>query len=143
MNTKPVKKLEREERREKVAELLMAGHTYRQIAKTLFVSVGTVQKDVDTILEELKAKTTSVAHRYRDLELRRLDRLQSGFWIKAITGEETAATVILRIMERRAKLLGLDSPSKIDLRQIDDETLIRLISELEDESTEEAESAGP
>jgi hypothetical protein len=37
-------------------------------------------------------------------------------WTKALNGDVRAVDSVLRIMERRAKLLGLDAPTKIDWR---------------------------
>jgi hypothetical protein len=45
---------------------------------------------------------------YRKLETARLDDLMRPFMLRAMKGEKDAALVVLRIMERRAKLLGID-----------------------------------
>jgi len=55
------------------------------------------------------------ADEIRTQELERLDRLMSRFYNDAIrTGNPQSASMTLKIMERRAKLLGLDAPTKID-----------------------------
>ncbi len=46
----------------------------------------------------------------RRLELERLDTLFQAWWPGAIAGKSRAATIVLRIMERRARLEGLDAP---------------------------------
>jgi hypothetical protein len=48
----------------------------------------------------------------RDLELARLDEVQSSFYETAISGDPKAAEVVFKSMDRRAKLLGLDAPEK-------------------------------
>ena len=48
------------------------------------------------------------AQALRDLETERLDRLQLALWPKAMRGDVAAVKAILRLMERRARLLGLD-----------------------------------
>ncbi len=45
----------------------------------------------------------------------RLDRLQEALWPKAISGDTRAADVVLRIMNRRARMLGIDAPARIDI----------------------------
>jgi hypothetical protein len=45
----------------------------------------------------------------------RLDQLLQGVWLGAVDGNPAAVGLALRIMERRAKLLGLDAPAKIDI----------------------------
>jgi hypothetical protein len=47
------------------------------------------------------------------MELERLDEMQSVYWEPAIQGNMRAGEFILKIMDRRAKFLGLDAPTKI------------------------------
>ena len=49
------------------------------------------------------------------MEAARLDRLLMDHWGKAIQGDVAATRTVLSIMDRRAKLLGLDAPQRIDL----------------------------
>ena len=46
------------------------------------------------------------------MELERLDKLHDSLWLLATSGDVAALDRILHIMERRSKLLGLDSPTK-------------------------------
>ena len=59
------------------------------------------------------AECAELAEHLRELENQRLDELQASLWDKALAGVLPAADRILRIMERRAKLNGLDAPQKI------------------------------
>lgn len=54
----------------------------------------------------------------RELELDRLDRLQVRVWGKAIEGNVGAIDRVPRIMERRARLLGLDHADGIAERVV-------------------------
>jgi hypothetical protein len=45
---------------------------------------------------------------YRALELERLDALERAHWTKALAGSTTAAEVVLVVIEKRIRLLGLD-----------------------------------
>ena len=73
----------------------------------------------------------------RDAELDRLERLQRSWWLPALSGDERAARVVLSVMDRRAKLLGLDAPikSEIKVEQVDaasiDAEVARLVAMLE------------
>jgi hypothetical protein len=51
--------------------------------------------------------TAEPARRVLDLELRRLDTLQSAIYANAIEGDLSAQAMYLRIADQRAKLLGL------------------------------------
>ena len=59
------------------------------------------------------------AFEIRKLEAERLDRLQLSFWQKAIGGDGRALDRVLRIMERRANLLGLDHAHGIAERSLE------------------------
>ena len=49
----------------------------------------------------------------RNLESERLDLLQAANWDNAMQGNVPAGALVLRVMERRAKLLGLDMPIRV------------------------------
>jgi hypothetical protein len=50
---------------------------------------------------------------HRELELDRLDNLQRTYWQPAVAGNLRAADFVLRVIDKRAKLLGLDAPLKV------------------------------
>lgn len=64
----------------------------------------------------LKKTLQEPADDLRVLELDRLDVLLTGLWPKAINGDAPAVDRVLKIMERRASLLGLDAPRKVEQR---------------------------
>ena len=53
------------------------------------------------------------------LEEERLDRLQDGLWDRALSGEPRAVEVVLKVLERRARLLGLDFADTINGRLVE------------------------
>jgi len=54
----------------------------------------------------------------RQVETERLDLAQSAIWGKVLQGDNPSIANLLRIMERRARLLGLDQPTKIQAEVI-------------------------
>ncbi|MEN6535335.1 MAG: hypothetical protein ABFD89_16845 [Bryobacteraceae bacterium] len=101
----------RARRRENVVlDLRMAGKTYRRIATELGISPAGAFKVLDRALARLRQQTSEVAERLLQIELERLDALQLAQWDKATDGDLRAVDAVLRIMERRARLLGLDAP---------------------------------
>jgi hypothetical protein len=52
------------------------------------------------------------AEAIRQQEAARLDQLQAAVWSAAMKGQIGASQQALRIMERRAKMLGLDTPNE-------------------------------
>jgi hypothetical protein len=135
---KAAKTAEVEERRAEIASLLVRKTPYRQIARKLNVSLGTVASDVeairtawredalsnlaDHVVEELNALDHD-EHTLRE-ELATLTNLDdnSDRIVDTARGPRTYGSFnlieekmkvydrILRIRERRAKLLGLDAP---------------------------------
>jgi hypothetical protein len=62
----------------------------------------------------IKRTMQQPADELREQEVDRLDRLQVAVWPSAMKGDTRAILTIIRLMERRAKLLGLDKPIKIE-----------------------------
>lgn len=58
------------------------------------------------------------AREFVAIECRRLDALIEALWSKAVDGDEGAVATMLRVMERRARMLGLDAPTKHELTQV-------------------------
>lgn len=102
------------ERAHRALDLRIAGAAYRQIGQQLGVSYQTAFRDVQDALAELDALKKKKAERLRDLELKRCDKLTLALQTQARAGDVKAIRTLLGIMERRAKLLGLDAPQQID-----------------------------
>jgi DNA-binding CsgD family transcriptional regulator len=102
------------ERLPKIMEMRKAGATYKQIATALNMSAGGVHNAVTTELRKFNADIADKLPEFRQLELERLDAMQLYLWPKVKTGNCQAVNTVLRIMERRAKVLGTDAPIKVD-----------------------------
>lgn len=95
-------------------KLRAKGHTYEEIADRLgYANPARARLAVTKALEH---SFREPAKHVRELEARRLDELQAAAWPAAVAGSDKAINAVLRIMERRAKLFGLDAPSKIEHR---------------------------
>lgn len=100
------------ERRLTTLELRKAGLSLRQIAQRTGVSVSMAKKDLDRALADLLAEQNTKAEDWRALELERLEKMHVALWPKVVNEAPNMAAVdrVLRIAERRSKLLGLDMP---------------------------------
>lgn len=96
-------------------KLRASGMSFPDIAKKLgyknrngaFYAVTTaLQKTLQEPADELRV-----------IEAERLDRMLEGIWDKAINGGTWQIDRVLNIMDRRAKLLGLDKPATEDTAQ--------------------------
>lgn len=113
------------ERRAYVLEQRKGGLTYREIAAAT-IKKFTLEKlpkgyderiawmDVKAELTRIQESNKEEAQEIRSLELARLDRMQTAIWQNVLSGHEGAIDRVLRIMQRRADLLGLDAPKKQD-----------------------------
>ena len=94
------------ERHLQALELRKAGVTYEVIAGQLgYANASGARK---AVVSALKATLREPAAELRELELARLDAMLLPLWRPVQAGDETAVARALRIMERRARLLGLD-----------------------------------
>jgi hypothetical protein len=136
-NTAP--RVDAADRDARALELRRAGLSYRQIAAQMSVSVGAAWKYVTRGLDRTRREP---ADALRDLEAERLDQLQlealrvlrrrhflvQGGEVVTRTNPGTgqveellddgpvlaAIRALLAVQERRARLLGLDAPAKVD-----------------------------
>lgn len=132
-------------RRQKALDLAASGASYRQIAAATSVSLAQAYDDVQAELESLAALRRKKAERVVDMQLRKLDKWTLALTPAAQKGDPVAIARLLQIEERRAKLLGLDKPTKvapttpdgntsyqgIDLDKLSTETLERIFKETE------------
>jgi hypothetical protein len=106
-------------RRKKVAANLLGGLNYRQMAEALGVSIGTISSDVKIILGRWQREQVKDAGDYVQMELVRLDRALNAIWDRVLEGDLKAIETMLKIEERRARLLDLDAPITIKATDID------------------------
>ncbi len=67
-------------------------------------------KHLTTALREIAERTGERVDELRTLELERLDALLAAQWEAAMSGDVRAADRVLRVSERRSRLLGLELP---------------------------------
>ena len=116
------RKLQALDKQRQALELRSAGYSYETIAAQLhYADRGGAHK---AVVAGLKASLREPSERLRALEEERLDKLLAAIWAKALAGDLKAVDRCLRILERRARLLGLDSPAKLEESG---ETTIRVV----------------
>lgn len=106
---------ERHARRMKAIELRQRGKSYPEIARELGCSIALAYSDVNYRLKQIIAEEKEATEDLRQLELDRLDKLADGIWDTAIAGNLDAIETYLKIQSRRAKLTGLDAPTKVEV----------------------------
>jgi hypothetical protein len=124
------------ERRAKAVQMRIEGHSLRAIAETCGYKIASnASQDIGRALEQAVAEQTRSVEAYREEELQRLDALMLEAWTilrrdhltvshgKVVYDDATGQPIlddgptlqaidrVLKIQERRAKLLGLDAPT--------------------------------
>jgi DNA-binding CsgD family transcriptional regulator len=129
------------EKQRQALALRAEGHTYRQIADEMGYSVGGAYKAVQSALQKIRAEGVA---ELRALENERLDQLLQALWPAATSGKAGAVRAALAILERRAKLWGLDAPTRYEidsfLRSGDWLTIKAALKEALDEYPDAAEA---
>lgn len=98
------------QRRTTVMFLRNGGATWSQIAAAVEVSIATCRKDYGLVCRDINGedRTHTVArHRATVFDICRAN------YKPMMRGEKDAAMVILKALEREAKLLGLDQPMRV------------------------------
>jgi len=112
------------QRRAVVLAKRLSGMHYRQIAQEVLEEFGAEElpkhwdelyayKDVKRELDRLNRERDETTAAIRRLEVERLDALLRTLWPKR--ADPPVTDRILKIVERRAKLLGLDAPERKDI----------------------------
>lgn len=118
-------------------ELRRQGISYPVIAEQLGVGSFAVQRDVQKWYEVVKSETFESAVQSFQMDMERLDMLLAAVLPGAKEGDEKKIASALNILKRRADMLGLDAPTKIDiskhlqpdLKVINEENIIDLTNE--------------
>jgi hypothetical protein len=102
------------ERENKIIELRRAGATWAVIAERVgYASASGAYNAYQRIAERVIRPNLE---EYRDMELDRLDRLQMSVWPKALNGDSRAVDSVLKIIDRRTRILGLDAAKEVNLK---------------------------
>jgi len=74
----------------------------------------TVSKDLAEGLKQAAKYEALAREEYVQLEADRYERVQAMLWNRAAGGDMRAVEQLIRLFERRAKLLGLDAPEQVE-----------------------------
>lgn len=130
----------------KAADLLervASGSTIVDAAKAIGVSRKTGQELYHEALAEITRANTELRQHLiaRDLETLRL--LLNTHMPIALRGDTASAKIVLGILDRHAKLLGLDAAIKVEVSNARVDEVVGQIVELLEESAEEPPLLGP
>jgi hypothetical protein len=98
--------IERLERTAQAIELRKSGATFAMIGDRFGVSAPSAS---EIVMKGLKATLAEPAAELRALAVQHLDHMLNEIWTAATNGNLQAQAGVLRLEERRAKLLGLEA----------------------------------
>lgn len=123
------KRINAAERRLQAVEMRKRGETWEKIAEVCgYKNRGAASGDINKYIKELPQEN---AQNLRKIEIERLDQLLNAMWDKAMKGDGWAVDRCVKIMERKAKLTGIDAPVVTKVEIVPEETLDRQIAQLE------------
>jgi hypothetical protein len=133
------RRISADERRRKALQMRLAGATYEQIARApigpndpspMYSSRKRAHEAVSTALKEIQDENKGNAEELRTLELARLEAMTMSLWPSTRPTKQVACDAcgnvmwreptleaidrVIKIMERRARYLGLDAGGKAD-----------------------------
>ena len=128
-------KINAAERRIKSIEMRKKGHTLTEIGDALGVTATTINNDIKFMLKEYNERSTEQIEQMRALENARIEHLIKSIWDEAIgddvlkkynddglveytSGQLKSMDRVIKLLERKAKLNGLDIPSKSESEDI-------------------------
>lgn len=103
-----------EQRRVQVAALYLAKESERSIARRFGVSRSAIRKDIKAIKEQWRARSAVDYDARVAEEEAKLDGIERALLPRAFMGDHDAVGDQLKVAHRRAQMLGLDKPTKID-----------------------------
>jgi hypothetical protein len=111
----PPKKVEKLEQKSKAIQMRMLRFSYRAIAERLGITHTTAERWVAEAMGEYNQTRLQGAEKLRERELAHLDYLITKLAPKIEAGDTGAIGSAVRVSERRARLLGLDAPAKVEV----------------------------
>tara|TARA_Y100000401_G_C8301723_1_gene214499 strand:+ start:586 stop:1038 length:453 start_codon:yes stop_codon:yes gene_type:complete len=127
------------ERQRLIMRYRRQGMTVSEIAESLDTTHSQVSNALESAYRALHAEDEATIARQVDLE--RLDELHSAYWAAAKEGDIKAADFILKTMDRRAKMLGIDAPIQtqtdgmLQIGWIDEDNFAEVIDHDENSNT--------
>jgi hypothetical protein len=114
----------REQRRDLIGAMLLTRTSYRKMAELLAqptdrgglgiaVSLGAIASDVAVIRRRWSARMVESFSGHVSEQMAYYDGLLRALAPKALTGQHNAVVDLLAVLDRRARLVGMDQPDKV------------------------------
>jgi len=121
------------DRRAQAVQMRVDGYSLEAITLALeYPNVRAASLDINRALEQSIVAQDHAVDIYREIELRRLDQMLLALNPGIQRGVPRAVEIAIKLCERRAKLLGLDATTKLEITTMDqiDSQIAALTEEL-------------
>lgn len=113
MPASDAQRLSTADRRAQCLALRLAGAKWDEIAERLqYSGKAAACKDFSRALEQARGTIALNVAEMTEVELLRLDRVQAGSWKRALNGDPKSADIVLKVHDRRVRLLDLTGAQK-------------------------------
>lgn len=102
-------------RRTLVATAILEHKSQREVAVELGIPRATVCRDIKAIRVEWQSERQAAAEEAAAEDLKRFAEIERMLWPSVLKGDLPALDRWVKIRQERAKLLGIDAPTKVDL----------------------------
>lgn len=131
--------LERAQLTEQLLQRVIAGQTVKRAAEQLNIVYTTALKWYHDALQKVYDDNTELREQTLGRELKTLEMLQRALWPAALQGHVRSVEVMLAVMDRRAKYLGFDAATKVQVEVTRvDEALTEITKIIDGEAAAEA-----
>lgn len=116
MGTSKLQQAVTAKRRSQLIALRIAGMDFDTIAERLeYADAGSARKDFWRTVQRNRLEEKEAVENLRDVEGRRLDRLQAAVWPKALKGDLKAVETVRRLIAERIRLYGVAEPVRAEV----------------------------
>jgi hypothetical protein len=116
------------DRQTKAVLLRRQGHTFREIAAEMKITLREAHRLVTTAFREAAHRSAETAEQMVQLHNERLDWMLKSLASEIDRGSSRAIEVAVKLLDRQARLLGLDAPAKKEVQirfdQLSDQELL-------------------
>lgn len=123
--------VETQEMIRQVLDARKAGMSFAEIARAVDPPYSDASGAFRAYQRGMKQMIREPAEDVKNLELARLDTMLKALWPAVLQGKWLAIDRALAIMDRRARMLGLDAPLRQIVEVVTEEAIDRAIEELE------------
>lgn len=110
--------VKRAERRAKAIELRKQGKKWDEIGAALGITRQSAQEMVGRVLDNINAYTVDQVNELREDQLEKVRTLTAVLWEPALQRDVQSLDRVVKLLEREAKLAGLDAPERHEVKAI-------------------------